>query len=318
VLGSGAIGLLFASSIRMAFPSYPITMLVRPHHRCRLTNDNDEKSSRCYMDVSVTQPPSLQSSRSRIRWTRIPAMVIGDTHNLSSTSRKISNIWLTTKAFDAKTALRGIESQFSPSGVHVYMLCNGALGLREELECIWPRISWSYVSTTHGAVYDSEDNGAYHVTHAGLGRTYVSQSDSSLVGLLDRAGLNAELTDNMDMTLWYKLAANCVINPGTALWKCRNGDLPSQTNFPDFCDQILEEIVSVCPLSQLNMTVLRQYVHQVIADTKLNKSSMLQDIESGRKTEVDYLNGYIVKKGMELGIRTPANYDMCERIKALY
>jgi 2-dehydropantoate 2-reductase len=300
-------------------------MLVRPHHKCRLSNNEGEKSGRLYMDVSVTQPPSLKYPKSRTRWTRIPAMVIGDTsfsyHASSHTRNNISNIWLTTKAFDAKAALMSIESQFSPSGVRIYMLCNGALALREELESIWPRISWSYVSTTHGATVNNAgmNNGAddYHVTHAGLGRTYLSQSDSSLIGLLDRAGLNAELTENMDLTLWYKLAANCVINPGTALGECRNGELTSQANFTELCDQILQEIVSVCPLSQVNVPGLRYYVDQVIADTKLNKSSMLQDIENGRKTEIDYLNGYIIKKGKQLGIPTPANNHVYERIQAL-
>ena len=62
---------------------------------------------------------------------------------------------------------------------------------------------------------------------------------------------------------------------------------------------------------------LRNFVNQVIDDTRLNKSSMYQDILSKRQTEIDHLNGYIVRKGREVGVECPTNEDIYHRIKEL-
>ena len=59
---------------------------------------------------------------------------------------------------------------------------------------------------------------------------------------------------------------------------------------------------------------LRQFVGQVIDDTKHNKSSMLQDVLHQKQTEIDHLNGYIVRKGREMGIECPENDDLLSRI----
>ena len=55
----------------------------------------------------------------------------------------------------------------------------------------------------------------------------------------------------------------------------------------------------------------------MIEETRLNKSSMYQDILSKRQTEIDHLNGYIVRKGREVGVECPANEDIYRRIKEL-
>lgn len=305
VLGGGSIGLLFASSIRMAFPSYPIAILLRPHHEARLSNE----ASRYYMEVCV-------SRQNRPRVVRLPAVLIGDTgiHSFPS-SKKVRNVLLTTKAPDASAAISTIQANLQTDS-RILLLCNGALSVREEIQMQLPHNPITVITTTHGAYREESNDELYHVTHAGIGRTYV-EDDEPLAKLLDQSGLQAESTAEMEAMLWLKLAANCTINPITAILGCRNGDLPFRPEFQTMAPSILEEICRVCPDDSLTPERLQQFVDQVIQDTARNKSSMLQDIENRRPTEVAYLNGYVVKKGLALGIPTPVNQAICNKIMGL-
>ena len=305
VLGGGSIGLLFASSIRMAFPSYPIAILLRPHHEARLSNE----SGRSYMEVCV-------SRQNRPRMVRLPAILIGTTTaNSLPASKKMHDVLLATKAPDASAAISTIEANLQPNS-RILLLCNGALAVREEIQQQLPHNPITLISTTHGAYREDSDDELYHVTHAGIGTTYV-EDDEPLARLLDQSGLHAESTTEMETMLWLKLAANCTINPNTAILGCRNGDLPLRPEFQSMAPAIVEEIRQVFPDKMLTSSRLQQFVDQVIQDTVHNKSSMLQDVENRRPSEIAYLNGFIVKKGLDLGVPTPVNQAICDKIRGL-
>ena len=305
VLGSGSIGLLFASSIRMAFPSYPITMLLRPHHEGRLTKDG----SKHYMELCITQ--QQQQKRNRPRLVRLPAQIIGST----SGNMKIRNLLLATKAPDAAAAIRSIQSNYLQPDTRIFVLCNGQLAVREELQELLPHNPLTLISTTHGAYREQAGDDFYHVTHAGIGKTHV-ENNASFAKLLDQSGLQAESISNMDSMLWLKLAANCTINPLTAILGCTNGALTSNDKFQNMAPSILDELAQICPLAP-TPKLMHDFVTNVISDTADNKSSMLQDVENKRTTEIDYLNGWVVQKGKELGIPTPVNQAVCDEIKEL-
>ena len=62
---------------------------------------------------------------------------------------------------------------------------------------------------------------------------------------------------------------------------------------------------------------LREQVLDVVANTALNRSSMLQDIESGRRSEIDYITGYLCRVAEQHGIAMPINRQLLEQLKAL-
>jgi ketopantoate reductase len=163
VLGGGSIGLLFASSIRMAFPSYPLTMLLRKHHEPRLEAEGNRKK---FMEVCI-------SHQNRPRIVRIPAAIIG-----SSETPTIRNLLVATKAPDASTAIESVRQYLHPSS-RIMILCNGALAVRDEITDLLQEQQHpiTLISTTHGAFRDEDDDGnddeLYHVTHAGVGKTFV-------------------------------------------------------------------------------------------------------------------------------------------------
>lgn len=260
------------------------------------------------MEVCVVQ-------QKRPRFVQVPAQIIG------STPTRIRNLMVATKAPDARQAIESIQPYLEPSS-RIIILCNGALAVRDELNELLHdgHHPTTLVSTTHGAFRDDsdddDDDELYHVTHAGVGKTFV-QDHAELAQLLDQSGLQAQSTDHMESMLWKKLAANCTINPLTAILGCSNGQLPKEDLFHSLTPTILEEISQVCAPFDLSPGVLRAYVDQVIADTAENKSSMLQDVLRQQRTEIDYLNGYVVRKGSELGVPTPANKDVCARVWGL-
>jgi 2-dehydropantoate 2-reductase len=143
-----------------------------------------------------------------------------------------------------------------------------------------------------------------------------------LADLWDSVGLNCQTISSTDMNqlLWKKLAANCVINPLTALYQCTNGELFLEPSFPELQHELLQEVAQVAQADnqEVSEDSLRQFVTQVIGDTRENKSSMYQDTLKKQRTEVDHLNGYVVQKGRSFGIECPANEDICQRIVELH
>lgn len=306
VLGGGSMGLLFAASMRIAFPSFPVKLLLRPHHESRIHVDHRRR----WIDVCLTHG-------GRPRMVPVPAETISTRNKVTS----IRHLLLTTKAQDAVPALKGILDSIDET--RIIILCNGAMAVQEEIqEALLAEgkesVSITLASTTHGAYREDSNDDLYHVTHAGIGKTFV-EDDADLAQLWDQSGLFATTVASSEMKtiLWQKLAANCTINPLTAILDCPNGQLPGEPLFQQMATPILQEIDAVASNERLGFEKLKSSVDQVIAETLDNKSSMHQDIHHGRPTEIDYLNGYVVKKGNELGIDTPVNMEITERIKQL-
>jgi len=124
-----------------------------------------------------------------------------------------------------------------------------------------------------------------------------------------------------------KLAVNCIINPLTALFDCNNGVLLSNFHFTRIIRLLLAEISLVLKnlpelknVPNVNMRFdtqrLERLVFSVANTTAGNRSSMLQSMRSGKQTEIDYINGYIVKRGEEMGVYCVMNYMLVHMIKA--
>ncbi|KAI1919819.1 2-dehydropantoate 2-reductase (Ketopantoate reductase) (KPA reductase) (KPR) [Ophidiomyces ophidiicola] len=124
-----------------------------------------------------------------------------------------------------------------------------------------------------------------------------------------------------------KLAINCVINPLTALNDCLNGDLLYNYNISRVQRLLLIEISTVIralpelqgvpgAMSRFSPERLRTLAVGVMYKTATNTSSMLQDIRLGKETEIDYINGYIVRRGEELGIKCALNYMLAQMVLA--
>jgi len=281
----------------------------------------------------------------------IPAEIIQNENDKNECS--IRNLLLTTKAIDARKALSSIAHRFVEPTSQIIVLCNGTLAVLDELRTNHFKAHLISASITHGANRGSEDdfhdidsiferNNCFHVVHAGIGSIYIENHCSAdILDVLQSAGLNAYLLpeEHMNMMHWKKLVANCTINPLTALRKVLNGQLAvSSNNMNDYAEKnitqprymdknILSELVyelsqvaqaesfSKSPETYLSFDNLLGFVQGIIRDTAHNRSSMLQDVDDQRITEVDYLNGYVVMLGRKYGIDMNANEYIVEEIK---
>ena len=120
--------------------------------------------------------------------------------------------------------------------------------------------------------------------------------------------------NNIASANWRKLAVNCVINPLTALYGCRNGDLQ---RYPEQIETLCREVASVMAMEGYHTSCegLMQYVMDVIHSTADNVSSMLQDIRNQRHTEIDYITGYLLRRARSHGLTLPENARLFELIK---
>jgi ketopantoate reductase len=184
------------------------------------------------------------------------------------------------------------------------------------------------------------------VVHAGTtGHTRVEEFPE-LAHYLSNAGLNGASSSSQDIRtqLWRKLAANCCINPMTALRQCRNGELlelmmtttsdddrsranedatETTTSVGEQVAAAVDEVVQVAAAEeddggiQLCRDDTLRFVQQVLADTASNYSSMVQDVQHQRRTEVRQLNGYVVERGRAHNIACPMNERLWKQIDEL-
>jgi len=335
VLGAGSVGLLMAASLRIAFPSYPIRLLLREHHRVSPGNDTP--------DILV----NLIQNR-RLRTVKVPSQIISANF---SPKRKFRNVLLATKAYQAVGALESIqhclELHPNSNATQIVLLCNGVMAVRDDISSHFPGLhptNLHMALTTHGAYRElvtnegsSENDSNYYesaaeessslmmdVVHAGTGQLDFPLELEAWVPLFDRAGLQASALSNEEMQtqLWCKLAANCLINPLSALHQCTNGEVVNTSEWEELLVRIPEEVANVARVQlgeevDVQASKLRQFCEHVVASTKDNRSSMLQDFKAGRRTEIDALNGYVIRLGEQSGVSVEANRNLYERILAL-
>lgn len=172
---------------------------------------------------------------------------------------------------------------------------------------------WTYlVVTTEGALKEADNA----VRHTGRGKSWIGlypehkRFHPMMQKLLDQweRPFAIHMEKHIMVRIWEKLAINCVINPLTALSDVTNGELLSQKD-EVLWKGILNEVVQVAEKEgvSLHTDQLMERVIHVCTQTAKNISSMLRDIQHGRKTEVDAINGAIVRLGTKHHVPTPLN-----------
>lgn len=218
---------------------------------------------------------------------------------------------VTLKAWQVSSAVSALLPKLSP-GCAILLLHNG-MGTQSEL----PKTEHPLLHgvTTHAARHDGAT-----IVHVSSGTTHIGPTSPAAVALSDLAvTLHHALPDvawhnNIAAASWRKLAVNCVINPLTVLYNCRNGDLQ---RYPELIDSICAEVASVMEMEGHHTAKesLVDYVYQVIHSSADNVSSMLQDIRAQRHTEIDYISGYLLRRGRRHGLALPENTRLFEWIK---
>lgn len=227
----------------------------------------------------------------------------------------ISHLLVTTKAYDVRDAVSSVAHLVTEDGV-VLLLTNG-MGLAEQVGGDWPHLKLYCGTTTEGAYRIGEQ----HIYHAGRGETRIGHTGQkeppTWFGHWARAIAPCLWDRNIETALWSKLAVNCIINPLTALHGCSNGELTRRSNLAAQVATLCDEVAHISRAEGFAevATALPQLVAGVIAGTAGNRSSMLQDVQVGRRTEIDYITGYLLQVADHHGIDAPHNRALLESIR---
>lgn len=223
--------------------------------------------------------------------------------------KKFDVIFITVKAYDTKQILQSLKSV--GVSAECYVLFQNGLGNETVArEIIAPTKVLLRGITTNGAHIPSPGI----VAHAGKGGTKFGSLSKNykewgqqLVTLFRESGLPAEYVENMPYLVWEKLAINAVINPLTALLNVKNKAIYKLPELRTIGKRILNEIKDVAEEEDISLEHIQEKVFQVAKKTGENRSSMLQDLNQKKKTEIGFINEAIVKKAKEKGIRAPFN-----------
>jgi 2-dehydropantoate 2-reductase len=131
----------------------------------------------------------------------------------------------------------------------------------------------------------------------------------------ESAGLKTECSTELDRLLWRKLAVNCAINPLTALHGIPNGRLLEDPALHAQMEAAAREVQAVAEAKGIDLGLDAAVLAEEVArKTAGNRSSMLQDMDRGARTEIDAIAGAVVREGQRLDVPTPVNASLWEAV----
>jgi 2-dehydropantoate 2-reductase len=174
-------------------------------------------------------------------------------------------------------------------------------------------------SVIPAAVYvGTEMAGPGHVRHHGRGELLIGASTSSdmIATTLTEAGIPTTVSSEIDQALWTKLIINCAYNALSAVAGIPYGPLIEVVGARDVIVSVIEECRAVAHACGVSIPDdMAEKTLALPASMPNQQSSTAQDLARGRSSEIDFLNGYVVRKGAELGIPAPTNQALQVMVK---
>lgn len=297
IIGSGAMGSLFGGRLSVAGHEVILYDVYREHVEA-VNRDG----------LAIEQAGSTEVTVAKPRATLDPEDVRGSQAMI---------VFVKSTATDE--AARQFVAYASPDTV-VLTLQNG-LGNEAIIRRSFGAERTAAGVTSQGATF----LGPGRIRHAGRGPTHIGMADGNtaklapLAAALSAAGFETHLESDVAGLIWSKLIVNVGINALTALTGKPNGRLLDFDETKAIMADLVAEALAVASARGVRIThadSLRT-VYDVARKTGANRSSMLQDFDRGRLSEIEFINGAIVREGAELGIPVPVNATLTRLIRAL-
>jgi 2-dehydropantoate 2-reductase len=164
----------------------------------------------------------------------------------------------------------------------------------------------------------SEMAGPGHIRHHGGGDLAIGASAASeaLAQTLEAAGIHTTISDDIEVTLWSKLVINCAFNALSAVADISYGPMLEVEGARDVVTRAVQEAIAVAQACGVALPDdLLAKILNIPTMMPQQKSSTAQDLARGKPSEIDFLNGHVVRKGAELGIPTPTNHALQVMVK---
>lgn len=296
ILGPGAIGSLIAGILVEG--GKDVTLVARPGNRAETLKSDGLNVIGLGKDIHVRPP------------------VVTDAEEAG----RMDVVFVTVKAYDTETAIRQHRALVGDDTL-VVSLQNG-VGNVEALGEVVGADRVLAGSVTAGAYLDE----AGVLNYAGRGEILIGELGGGystraevIAEAMARAGLDAAASDDINKVLFTKLAINCAINPLTALIREKNGEVVRREALKALIKDSVAELAEVADAEGviLDASALTERAFEVAELTAENRSSMLKDVLSGRKTEIDAICGAVCRLGEKHGIATPVNETLARLVTAV-
>lgn len=272
ILGAGSIGVMLAAHLSRAAS---VILIRRPGHSARELRFRFQEGN---TETLITLPQR-------------PADAL---------DAPIRQLIVCTKAYDALRAAESVAGFLAPDCA--LLLMQNGMGSQEAIVERFPSLNIHAASSTEGAYRESPDR----VVHAGRGLTRIGPMNGHAFHWTDMfrsAGLEAELAEPIEWHLADKLRINCLINPLTVVHDCRNGDLLEIPEALARMQRLGAEADAVLAAAGFTFDELAfEVAARVARATAANYSSMRQDARAGRRLELEYMTGYLLRLAERHGI----------------
>lgn len=311
IIGGGAIGLLMAARLSAAGLRTGI-----------LTRSAEQAASLRARGVQLTASAGVGAARPAAAYPVEAVGVWEDEALRFGQGAEELAVWLTVKQPQLTEQLLERLKVVVPAGALLICMQNG-IGHIERLERAMPRLDVIPAITTEGALAGEDGTS---VTHSGRGQLHMGEAREEqarirqkiLLISLERAGISAFLSNEIEGRIYQKLLINSIINPLTALYGIKNGQLPDDSSRLKLMKGLHDEAIHILSAAGVACTADSwQLVLEVCRNTAANESSMLRDTRRGRRTEVEWINGGWVRLAGRLGLKAPLHQAMCSLIRAL-
>ncbi len=297
VVGAGAVGSLFGALLERA--GHDVTLVARPAH------------------VAAIRAYSL-----RVEGETTGVFPVHATEEIPD-GEAPDLVLLTTKTFDLEATAEAVARRLSRPAP-VLVPANG-LGVEAMVERGLRRGGWPEPAAWVVRGVNSVPAlliAPGRVRHTGTGELLLADYASGrhaadLVEPLDGAGIPTRLAADREHEVWKKALVNAAINPLTADRGVTNGALARSPEREEALE-LLHEALSVAEAEgqRFDRAEAEAALWTVVERTASNRSSMLQDVERGRRTEIDSISGEILARGRARGLSLPATERLVERIRA--
>ena len=295
VVGAGAVGGFFGAHLAKQYPAR-LSCLLRPRTLDAVRSRG--LTVRSATGTFTVHPKAASDPRDLPK----PALII-----------------LAMKAYDLDAVLDQLAPVISEDTVFL-TLQNGIdiedrIAARFRRESIVGGVAYIYSKIVEPGIIEHYKRGSVAVGE--LSRDSRSRV-SEIADLFKQAGIPCQVSEDIRRTKWEKMCWNCVFNPLTVVIDDRVSAALAHPELLEMIHQIVEEVAAVS--ARLNVPLPADMADRVMRWTQEIRdihTSMYDDWKAGRPTEIDSLNGYIVRKGRELGISTPINLALTGLIKAI-
>jgi 2-dehydropantoate 2-reductase len=290
VMGAGAVGCYYGGMLARA--GHAVTLVARPQHAQAIARDGLRMQTRNFDE-------------------RVRVAASSDVRDLAGADL----VLFCVKSSDTESAGAQMRPHLRPDAL-VLTLQNG-VDNAERLRTVLPATQQVAAAVVYVA---TEMAGDGHLRHHGRGELVIEPSAGSAAVARDfiAAGVPVEVSDNVRGALWAKLVLNCAYNAVSAIAQLPYGQTVRGVGIRDVMRDVVAECLAVAQAEGVALPPGLQASVDGLADSMPTQaSSTAQDLARGRRSEIDFLNGLIVRRGQALGVPTPANRVLWALVKLL-